>query len=597
MPISQAFAYTPDIGDYSLFFWESYNAWPSHEAEADALNYLGLFKGTGSGYELERPLNRIEALVTVIRLVGGEEEALRLNAACSFSDVPPWATAYAGYGEANSLAFGIGGGRFGAADRVTAQQYVTMLLRVLGYNDQAGDFAYDTALVTGKETGLLNERALRHFSAEGTITRGDAAYLMYVALRTPKKGAKAPLVFLLTADGVLEKNTVYGALVSNNEPEQEIIRALKNGFSEFWLNEIYAIIDKNANISQLYKPIFKESAYNFLKEAGAPMIISQLKFVLARITVNIRTPYGDEVFKSNPDVLAYYQYPNSIVARHDMDGGLEHSAFTHEIRHAVSGIMGNITVEEGMTDLWNQEVNSGLPAYDHHHLNIAKLFTHITGAERMNEISMTSNIEALFYELELVTGVSIKQDDFSQALFLLSKDTSAENVQAVRTAILGLLKGYYEKARAQLALENSQRYVDTLIALGQLLYYPSAMVQDVDTNNISEPPSSFYTAEYEDFVQNALKSRATASADSLAALQDYYAKNKNSRICLKYFGPDAGRVMVKNGIAYKVEFSYDGKFSHQIFGSRAAAEAFKARVKVVKVSELPGAAFAAKVYN
>ena len=50
------------------------------QAMADALNLLGLFRGTDLGYELDRALNRAEALTLVVRMVGAEEEAARQEA-------------------------------------------------------------------------------------------------------------------------------------------------------------------------------------------------------------------------------------------------------------------------------------------------------------------------------------------------------------------------------------------------------------------------------------------------------------------------------------------------------------------------------------
>ena len=46
------------------------------EANADVLNTLGLFKGTENGYELDKPLTRMEALIMLIRLSGNELDAL-----------------------------------------------------------------------------------------------------------------------------------------------------------------------------------------------------------------------------------------------------------------------------------------------------------------------------------------------------------------------------------------------------------------------------------------------------------------------------------------------------------------------------------------
>ena len=45
------------------------------ETKADALSALGLFKGTDLGYELDKPLTRVQALVMLVRLSGNEIEA------------------------------------------------------------------------------------------------------------------------------------------------------------------------------------------------------------------------------------------------------------------------------------------------------------------------------------------------------------------------------------------------------------------------------------------------------------------------------------------------------------------------------------------
>lgn len=62
------------------------------QAMADALNLLGLFRGTDLGYELDRALNRAEALTLVVRMVGAEEEALAGSYAHPYTDVPAWAS-------------------------------------------------------------------------------------------------------------------------------------------------------------------------------------------------------------------------------------------------------------------------------------------------------------------------------------------------------------------------------------------------------------------------------------------------------------------------------------------------------------------------
>ena len=70
---------------------------------ADALNSLGLFQGTGSGYALDRGSTRAEGLVMLIRLTGAEAEAQAHAADHGFSDVPAWADSYVTYGVSQGL--------------------------------------------------------------------------------------------------------------------------------------------------------------------------------------------------------------------------------------------------------------------------------------------------------------------------------------------------------------------------------------------------------------------------------------------------------------------------------------------------------------
>ena len=42
--------------------------------QADALNYLSLFLGTGKGYSLEAPLNRSQSITLILRMLGEAAE-------------------------------------------------------------------------------------------------------------------------------------------------------------------------------------------------------------------------------------------------------------------------------------------------------------------------------------------------------------------------------------------------------------------------------------------------------------------------------------------------------------------------------------------
>lgn len=154
-------------------------------AYADALNLLGLFAGGTDGYELGRSSTRAEALVMLIRLIGQEQTALTQTNTHPFTDVLDWADAYAGYGYANGLTSGISATEYGASSTVRLQDYMTFLLRSLGYDDANGDFDWATADATAVQVGILSETDRQRILLNG-LRRDDIVMASYntLTLRT-----------------------------------------------------------------------------------------------------------------------------------------------------------------------------------------------------------------------------------------------------------------------------------------------------------------------------------------------------------------------------------------------------------------------------
>lgn len=112
-----------------------------NEIYANTLAQLGLFRGTGIGYELERELTRTEAAVMLVRLLGAEKKALSETYDTPFTDVRDWAKPYVGWLYKHGMVKGIAPDQFGSDSRMTYQQYFILLLRCLDYDDGT-DFEY-----------------------------------------------------------------------------------------------------------------------------------------------------------------------------------------------------------------------------------------------------------------------------------------------------------------------------------------------------------------------------------------------------------------------------------------------------------------------
>ena len=182
---------------------------------ADALFNLGLFKGTGSGYELDQTPTRIQGLVMLIRLLGEEDEALSCAATHSFSDVPQWADRYVAYAISKGYTKGTSASTFSPEETLNAKTYVTFALRALGYNDGNGDFSWDTALADSASFGLMTSASASTLS-NITLNRGDMVDLSFCALTMPLKGETTTLAQKLVQAGVFTaaQGTANGVLGS-----------------------------------------------------------------------------------------------------------------------------------------------------------------------------------------------------------------------------------------------------------------------------------------------------------------------------------------------------------------------------------------------
>ena len=153
-------------------------------SSAEALHELGLFQGTGTNadgtpiYDLDKTPSRNQALIMLVRLLGKEAEAKSGTWDIPFTDVSAEMKPYVGYAYANGLTTGYTAESFRGGQKVSGNQYVSFLLRALGY-ESGKDFEVAKATELSDKIGLTAGQSLAGF------TRGDVAQLSAAALSTP----------------------------------------------------------------------------------------------------------------------------------------------------------------------------------------------------------------------------------------------------------------------------------------------------------------------------------------------------------------------------------------------------------------------------
>ncbi len=180
---------------------------------ADALKDMGLFMGTGSGFDLERAPTRTEAVVMLLRMLGEEKMAQNSSYTSPFTDVPAWAAKNIAYAYNKGYTSGTSKTTLGSNDLVTPEQFFTFMLRALGYSDKNGDFVWSVSIQKAESLGIV---PAGKYKTGAKFTRGDCVDTIYSVLSSNKKDGKVTLAKSLVDSKAVDSNVAekYGLYTS-----------------------------------------------------------------------------------------------------------------------------------------------------------------------------------------------------------------------------------------------------------------------------------------------------------------------------------------------------------------------------------------------
>ncbi|MCL2046685.1 MAG: S-layer homology domain-containing protein [Oscillospiraceae bacterium] len=180
-----------------------------YRGPAEQLNRLGLFRGTDTGFSLERAPTRAEAVTMLVRLLGLEETAENGSFSHPFTDLVEWQVPYVSLAYEMGLTTGTSTTTFTPGGACTAQMYVTFVARALGYTDNdVQSTLWAEALIFGRNIGILDD------TLNATpFLRGHMVAVSYLALYVPTSdGAFDTLLAKLVSDGAVSSSAAATAV-------------------------------------------------------------------------------------------------------------------------------------------------------------------------------------------------------------------------------------------------------------------------------------------------------------------------------------------------------------------------------------------------
>ncbi len=187
---------------------------------ADALNSLGLFNGTGQGYQLNNQLKRADGAAILVRMLGKEAEAKSGWYTHPFMDVADWCAPHVAYAYSSGYLNGVSATLYASDSNMSRSQFYAVVLRALGYTDsgETPDFAWNTATDFSKSIGLTDSNM-----EASRFSRGDAIEVFWNALDMTLKGESRTLCDKLLAEGVFtaealaEAKKIQNGVATNKE--------------------------------------------------------------------------------------------------------------------------------------------------------------------------------------------------------------------------------------------------------------------------------------------------------------------------------------------------------------------------------------------
>jgi len=185
---------------------------------AMALNEMGLFRGMTGGFMLDGTTTRAQGLVMFLRLMGLEDEALRCTDKIPFKDISGdhWARPYIAYAYKLGLTTGTSQTAFSPNAPVTAQHYLTFLMRALEYKE-GSQFSYNTVLKDAQTQGLFSQTEISLLSQD-SLHRYKMVYLSYYALFCDHQTRGGLLLEMLLEDGTVTEDTMIRGLAQVKSP-------------------------------------------------------------------------------------------------------------------------------------------------------------------------------------------------------------------------------------------------------------------------------------------------------------------------------------------------------------------------------------------
>ena len=154
-----------------------------HQEAIEVLQAVGIMSGVDEdNFDPDGSITRNQMAVIMAHLLNLNYDYYR--GTNPFTDVPEWAAPYVAACAAEGVVAGIGDGKFGGDNKVTAAQASLMIMKALGYFQNQEDFGDDWQVATIRQASYIDLFDKIDSNAESALTRAQVAQLVLNGLQS-----------------------------------------------------------------------------------------------------------------------------------------------------------------------------------------------------------------------------------------------------------------------------------------------------------------------------------------------------------------------------------------------------------------------------
>ncbi len=201
----------------TLVFAMMFTVYADTASDAELLSELNLLSGTGAGFELDKELTRAQASTFIVKIMGEQSNVLsNPETITAFSDVKgnEWFVPYVSYCYTNGIVSGYPDGTFQPNKLVSEQEFLSMMLKVIGETDTAWNMIHSKAYSEGLITAS---------TVDANFLRGDVVSIMTNSLELEVEGTSDTVISRLVSKGVITEDlAVEKGLMIKDELKSKI---------------------------------------------------------------------------------------------------------------------------------------------------------------------------------------------------------------------------------------------------------------------------------------------------------------------------------------------------------------------------------------